>query len=106
MAGISLFGLAVAGIFPDRPGTQGVIHNIGAYTMATGMYLCVLGVTIYGTFPTWLTGLTWLATLIMSFGILIALISLKQLKDKLLYYQAAFMGTFYLIMILATYFHS
>jgi hypothetical protein len=106
MAGISLMGLAVAGAFPDRPGRNRTIHGIGAYTMATGMYLSVLGLTVFGTFPAWLTGLTWLATIYMSIGIICLLVAYKRFENKLLYYQSAYMGTFYLVMILATYFHS
>jgi len=105
MAGVSLLGLAVAGAFPDRPGITRTIHGIGAYTMATGMYLCVLGLAVFATLPAWLTVLTWLATAYMSFGIVSLPLAYKRFEGRLLYHQSMYMGTFYLIMILATYFH-
>jgi len=59
-----------------------------------------------GLEPTpWLTALSWLATIYMSIGITSFLVAYKRFESKLLYYQSAYMATFYLIMILATYFH-
>ena len=73
--------------------------------MATGMYLSVFGLALFGTFPAWLTALSWLAAIYMSIGITSFLVAYKRFESKLLYYQSAYMATFYLIMILATYFH-
>lgn len=106
IAGIGLSGLALAGISPHKPGTSGFIHNIGAYTMAFGMYLMVLGVAVFATVPLWLTGLSWFISAYMTFGIGAMIFAKKRFEPKMLYYQALYFALFYLIIILATYFHS
>lgn len=106
VAGIGLSGLALAGIAPHKPGASGVVHNIGAYTMAFGMYLMVLGVAAFATIPLWLTGLSWFISAYMTFGVIAMIVDRKRFEPKMLYYQALYFALFYLIIILATYFHS
>ena len=106
VAGIGLFGLAIAGAAPDKPGRSGTIHSIGAYGMALGMYIMILGVAVYATVPWWLTGITWLTFGYITVNLALMIKKPQRYLSRMLYYQALYFGLFYLVIILATYFHS
>lgn len=106
VAGIGLFGLALAGIAPDKPGRSGVIHKIGAYGMALGMYIMIIGIAVYATIPWWLTGLAWLVFAYITANLAALVKNPRRYLSRMLHYQALYFGLFYLVIILATYFHS